>query len=320
MLSILCNNFCRLAKRLPVVLIMTAVTLVSILLAVYITGQQQIKGRIAIVGGNSVSIDSKYLSVKTLKKAPPLSALMKQQYDAVVVVKKSGKIDIKTLRNAQFKNMIYTLLKNSHAATTVQNNDRGVGMNIFGFIMMFLLMGVSVNIFTFADDREQGQLARIATTPISFSSYLAAQVIYCFFVFLPPYLMLVVMKCIGFNIGFSLPQYALLFAALALLAIAFSLLLNTIFKKPDNASMSCNCINMLTTVFSGSFYSFSKDNHVFDNIIKVLPQKQLLNFAQHIQSGDALTHIAPLCYVLLFSLIMFCVALVKLRTQYVKKV
>ena len=307
-------------KRLGPTLTMTAVTLVSILLAVYITGTQQIKGHIVMISetGN-VSVSSKYLSVVTMKKEPPYSSLVKQQYDAYVIDKGNGKYDIKTLKNNQFKNMIVSLLKNPKAPVPAQKTDRGVGVNIVGFMMMSLLMGTFMNLFTFADDKEQGQLMRISASPVSFTGYLAAHCIYCFSMMLPYYLMIALLKAAGFNIGFSLLQYALMLGVIGILGISFALLLNTLIGKPDNANMLGNSLVTLTTVLAGSFFSFSKDNKILDSIIKILPQKQQLDFAQSLQNGEASAHLLSLCYVVVFSILLFAVSCVILRMKYVKK-
>jgi ABC-2 type transport system permease protein len=308
-------------ERLVPVLIMTAITLASIVLAVYVTGTQQVKGHIVIVSQTgTTSVSSKYLSVVTMKKEPPYSALVRQQYDAYVIDKGNGNIDIKTLKNAQFKGLLLQLIKNPKVPIPTQKTDRGVGVNIIGFLMMFLLMGGFMHLFTFAEDKEQGQLVRIATSPVSFAVYIAAHCIYCLSMFLPTYLLIVVMKLIGLNIGFSLLQYALLFVILSVLGISFALLLNTFIKKPDNANMLGNSIVMLTSVLAGSFFSFNKGNSMLDNMIKILPQKEFIDFAQHMQNGDALTHLAPLFYVIVFSAVLFLVAYVKLTSQYVKKI
>lgn len=321
MLSVLINNYCRMLKRLPLMLIMVAVTLVSIILAVYITGTQQVKGHIVFVSKtSSASVNSKYLSIVTMKNEPPYSDLVKQQYDAYVINRGSGNFEIKTLRSDDFKNMVLAVLKNPGVKIPPQSTDRGVGVNIIGFLMMFLLMSTFMNLFTFADDKEQKQLERIAVSPIRFPGYLEAHCIYCLSMFLPQYLMIVILKLAGFDIGFSLLQYALLFAVIGFLGISAAMLLHTLIKKPDNANMLGNSLNVLTSVLAGSFYSFSKNNAVLDNIVKVLPQKQLMDFALHLQNGDSLSHLASLAYVIAFSLVLFAVSCTILTKKYVKRV
>lgn len=319
MLSILKNNYCRVWRRLPVVLLLMVITLVSIVLAVYITGLQQVKGHIVFVSSSAAPVHSESLSVVTMKTEPPYSSLVKQQYDAFVIDKGNGKYEIKTLRSAEFKTMLEAVLKNPGMKIPAQNTDRGAGVNIIGFMMMFLLMSTSMYLFTFADDKEQNQLARIAASPVSFSGYLCAQCLYCLSMFVPYYLMIVILKLMGFGIGFSLLQYALLLTVIGFFGISLSLLLNTLIKKPDNASMLGNSIIILSSILSGSFYSFSKSNAVFDNIVKVLPQKQLMDYALYLQNGTAGAHLLSLLYAIVFSLALFIISCVILNKKYVKK-
>lgn len=321
MLAILKNNYCRMTRRLPATLIMTVVMIASIILAVYVTSMQQIKGHIVLVSGQSASsVNSKDLSITVMKKEPPYSDLVKQKYDAYIIDKGNGKYDIKTLRNNEFKTMLRGVLKNPGMKIPQQKTDRGVGVNIVGFLITFMLMEAFMNLFTFADDKEQGQLERIVTTPVSISGYIAANCIYCLSMFLPAYLTIVVIKEAGYDVGFSLLQYALLLFVIGMLGISSALLFNMFIKKPDNATMLGNAVAILTSVMAGSFYSFSKNNKILDWIVRFLPQKQLLDFAQCMQNKDASSHLIHIWYIAAFIIILFVISCCKLKAEYVKKV
>lgn len=135
---------------------------------------------------------------------------------------------------------------------------------------------------------------------------------------LPEYFLLIILKLCGWNIGFSLLQYAGLMAVLSFLGIAFALLLNTLIKKPDNANMLGNSVTMLTSVLAGSFYSLSKDNKVLDSITKVIPQKQFMDFTMSMQNGTASEHVGAMLYTIGFVLILLVLSVVVLRKKYVK--
>jgi ABC-2 type transport system permease protein len=317
------NNYLRAMPRIVPVIVMTAVTLASIMLAVYITGTQQVKGHIALITQSSAATlpqSSKYLEITVLRKQPPHSDLVKQKYDAYITTDEKGNYHIETLRGSGFKNMVIKLLKNPDAFVNNSETDRGVGVNIIGFMMMFLLMLAFSNLFAFADDKEQGQLRRIAASPASFGWYLAAHCAYCMSLLLPEFLMLAILKWCGWDIGFTLLQYAGLMAVLGFLGISFALLLNTLIQKPDNANMLGNSVTVLTSVLAGSFYSFSKNNAVLDNIMKLLPQKEIMDFAQHMQNGSAWRHSGSILYAIVFSLALFVFSCAVLRRMYVKKV
>lgn len=323
-LAVFKNNWLRTVPRVVPVIVFTAVTLASILFSVYITGMQQVKAHVVFIqeNGSSTAVpeSSQALDVAVMSEKPPRSSLVEQKYDAYVTADGAGNYQIETLRSDNFKSMLLLLLQNPSADISAFQTDRGVGVNIIGFMMMFLLMIAFFNLFAFADDKEQGQLRRIAAAPASFGWYLAAHCVYCLFMLLPEYLLLVVLKLCGWDIGFSLLQYAGLMAVLAFLGISFALLLHTLIKKPDNANMLGNSVTVLTSVLAGSFYSLSKNNAVLDSIIKVIPQKKLMDFAESLQSGGATEHWGSIAYVVAFSLVMFVFSCAVLHRMYVKKV
>lgn len=320
MIHVLKNDFHRVCPRMGSIIAMLVMTIVSIFFAVYVTGIQQVKGHIALVTGSNVSgLDTKYLSVEVMKEKPARSALVRQQYDAFVVDQGNGKFEIDTLRNHDFKNMLQVLLKNPKAQIPALKTDRGVGVNIVGFLMIFLSVSAFFYFFPFAEDKEEGQLLRISASPLSFRRYLAAHFIFCFSSYVPAWLMLAVLQAAGWNIGFSLAQYAGLFLLLGMLGVTFALLMNTFIKKPDNANMFGNSILILTSTLAGCFYSFSKNNAILDNLIKILPQKQYMEFALDVQNGDVASHLFPLFYVLALSALMFGVSYAKLKHDFVER-
>lgn len=320
MTKILKNDFCRIRPRLGSVIAMLVMTFAAIFFAVYVTGIQQVKGRIALVtNSGTAGLDTKYLSVEVMKQKPLPSALVRQQYDAIVTDHGNGKFDIETLRNGDFKNMLQLLLKNPNAKIPAQKTDRSVGVNVVGFLMIFLSTSVFFYFFPFADDKEQGQLLRISASPVSFPRYLASHCIFCLCSFVPAWAMLAAMKAGGCDIGFSLLEYVGLFLLLAIPGISFALLLNTFIKKPDNANMFGNSVLIVTSTLAGCFYSFSKNNAVLDSLIKILPQKQFMDFALNLQNGEAWQHLFPLLYILILSAVMFGAAYAKLKRDYVER-
>jgi ABC-2 type transport system permease protein len=292
-------------------------------LAVHLTDVQQVKGRIVLVtdqSADTLPTSSSRLNIVVSSEKPPHSALVEQKYDAYATIDQNGGYQVETLRSDSYKNMVLTLLKNPDAILKDSRTARGVGANIIGFMMMFLLMQVFANQFAFADDKEQGQLRRITAAPVSFAGYLAAHCIYCLSMFLPEYILLIILKYCGFDIGFTLLEYAGLLAVMGLFGISFALLLNTLINKPDNASMLGRSIIVLTSMLAGSFYLFSKKNILLDLIIKVLPQKQLMNFVEYMERGEAWQHSFSIIYVIALSTALLAASCSVLRMKYIKKV
>lgn len=322
-LTVLKNNYLRTVPRIAAMAVITLVTLATILLAVYMTGLGRIKGRIVLVSDDpeaAEQITSPYLSVKVLSEKPRSSSLLQKKYDAFVTIDAAGEFRIETLKKQEYQQLLLNLLQHSDYKPPLDQKTRGIGANILGFMMMFLLMISISNLFAFADDKEKGQLRRIAAAPVSFTCYLSAQYIYCLSMFLPEYLLLVIIKLCGGNIGFNLGEYALLMGVLALLGISFGLLLHTLIHKPDNANMLGNSVAVLTSILAGSFYSFTRESSLLTHLIKVLPQRQLMDYAQQLENRTAEVHSSSVLYVLMVSLILFGISVISLRRQYVKTV
>lgn len=321
-LSVLKNNYYRTVPRIGPLTLITLVTLASMLFAVYMTGVQQVKGHVVVVSADSsagLPKTSHLLDITVLPEKPPHSELVKQRYDAYVIPDGNGSYQIETLRSEDYEKMILLLLANPDARLPADQTDRGVGVNIIGFMMMFVLMLSFANLFAFADDKEQGQLSRIAVSPASFGCYLMAHCVYGLSFLLPEFLLLVILKQLGWNIGFGILQYAGLMAVVGFLGISFALLLNTLIGKPDNANMLGNSVTVLTSVLAGSFYSFSKNNTALDQVIRLLPQKAVMDFAQALQNGMGWGNAGSILYAVGFSLTLFVVSCTVLRRMYVKR-
>jgi len=163
--NVLKNDYLRTIPRIMTVTVITIVTLTTMVLAVYITGLQQVKGHVALITKNAevLSETSKHLDITILEEKPPRSDLVRQKFDAFVTMDQMGNYQIETLRNKDFKNMVLLLLQNPNADIKDISPQRGVGVNILGFMMMFFLMISFSNLFGFADDKEQGQLRRMVS-------------------------------------------------------------------------------------------------------------------------------------------------------------
>ncbi|HNX61216.1 MAG TPA: ABC transporter permease [Candidatus Limiplasma sp.] len=314
--TVLKNDFARMAQRIGTVITLTIVTLASMLFSLHVSGTQQVMARIAYIpagGAQAAPASSVELSVTVCEQTPPLSDLVQQRYDAYVSADSNGNVTVQTLRNADFQKMLLALLQNPDADFSAYRQNRGTGVNLIGYMMMFLLMLAFANQFAFANDKEQGQLMRVAVSPASMGAYLAAHCCYSLLLTAPEFLLLAVLKLLGYDIGFTLGQFLWLMLLLDSMGIAFALFINTLIRKPDNASMLGNSVAVLTSVLAGSFYAFSKNNVVLDFIVKILPQKQLLDYAEAVQNGVTTGYSDSLAYVLAFTVVLFALSWVFLQ-------
>lgn len=322
-ISVLKNNYLRTRPRIMLLLVMTAIALSSTMLAVYLSGIPHVKGRVVLVTKAETVVSgekSRYLKITVSQTEPPYSALVEQKYDAYVTLERDGSYKIKTLKSKKYEELLLYLLAHPKAEPPEMGYERGIGANIIGFMMLFLIMLSFSNLFVFADDKEQGQIRKVFAAPVSFWGYLMAHVVYCLSLLLPEYILLIILSLSGRNIGFSLTEYAGLIAVIGFFGVSLAMLLYVMIQKSDNATMLGNSITVLATILSGSFYSFSKNNAVLDHIIKVLPQKALMDFLQYLEQGKGLEYCGSIIYVILFSAVLFTISCIRLQKMYVKRV
>ncbi len=314
------NDLLRTLPRLAPTLLIVIITLASMLFGIYCSNQTQIRAKIAYIPGDEISLPlpkNPELQITISEKMPPRSDLIRLKYDALVSVGEDGRYQIETLRGDKFRDMILYLLANPEATVADPASDRGVGVNIVGFMMMFFLVNTMSNLFVFSADREQGQIRRVFASPATFRSYLLGHAAYCLSFLIPPFLLLIFLNVIGVRIGFSLAEYAVLMLLMAIVGMSVGFLLYTGIRKADNATMLGNSILILTTVLSGGFGSFSKENRVLDHILDLLPQKSILQFAIHLQNHAFSSGLLFLLYPVLFSLLLLSLSIILLRREYI---
>lgn len=305
------NNFYRLlAKK---ILIIDAIVFIPLMIAggIYFNSKMETKANIAVVSANEkLNISNKYMNIKTVKKEPSMSELVLNKYDAVVQDKGKGNFKIITIKSDKLKNQLEGFFKNPSLTAKVSNseNKRGVGTSIIGFLIMIVMI-LQINFMLFyPEDRDFGTFKRILISPVNESKYLISQGIFDFVVaFIPTYAVVVLVKYVfNVNIGFSCIQFAGLLALLLLLGTAFALFITSFVDDVDNAAMLGNAIIMITSILSGSFYSFTGDNKILDTLVSAIPFKGYLTLVQGIENGRSLTnYYGQLIYVIAVILVLF---------------
>lgn len=197
---------------------------------------------------------------------------------------------------------------------------RQVGTNIIGYMMMFLLMQGILYGRMFAEDKEKHLMERIAVSPVSFGRYLAGQAIFIWtLVFVPSFIMVCIAKLAGENTGFTLGQFAFLIALGSLLSTCLALFIHSFFKTADTGNMAGSCVAVLTSVLSGTFYDLGAGNTWVDKALYLMPQKNLMRFADTWEKGklnpDAVT---SLIYVIIISVVFISIGMLKTRKDYVR--
>jgi ABC-2 type transport system permease protein len=321
MIGFLKLNCLRLRARKYYLLISGIMTVVSILLAIVLTTKLSFKLNIAVVNNPYASgLPSKYIQLTQTNTAPAMSELVSGKYDGILTYNHDKSYKIFTIKNIEYKKELEMLIKNPAGFAPDTKDVRGVGSNITGYLLMFLLIQCILYMFTLAEDMELKQLDRIASSPISFFKYMIAHFLFTFsLVFVPSIIALAFFRyVINLGIGFSLFQYLLLLCLICAFGTGFSMFINSLFRKADTANMLGSAIVMLTTLLSGSFYSFDKGNPILEKLLWALPQKSILSFTQGLEKGNSIIMMLPqLSYMVLLTIIFVVFSVFKIRKSYV---
>ena len=327
MLVILKNDWKRLMEEKLYVFVSMGLTICAVVAAIVLTSSIETKGNIALIlpinqeisNNTAQFIKSQYFNVSTIETTPPKSELVQNRYDAIVTIGENGTYKVETIKSDEIKAMIYLALENPDTFVPNMQTDRKIGTNIIGYIMMFLLIQGVLYARLFAEDKEKHMIERVVMSPIAFRKYLLGHAAFMIaMIFVPTFCVMTVAQVVGVAIGFSLLTYGVLIAILAILATSFALFLNSFFCVADTANMLGSSLILLSTILAGSFYSFAKEETLFDKLIHVLPQKDFINFTNALEKGSITGAIElQLLYVMALSVIFFSIAVIKTRKDYI---
>lgn len=346
MLNIVKNDWLRMKVQRNYLCVAVALTVCSVIMAVTLTNKLGSQMNLAVVGGESyMPAQTAQIKVTNLEKEPELSQLVQGEYDGAVIFDEDGGYRIETAKPEHFRKELETMLTGQMAVqkskggderfggktqmaqsgetfaseTPLNQSARGVGTNILGYMLMFLLMQGVIYGRLFAEDKEKHQIERIVCSPINFGSYLWGHVLFIMgLVFLPAAGMLTVLALAGVNLGLALWQLLLLVALAAFMSTCFSVCINAFFRSVDTANMIGSCVVVLTSVLSGTFFDMGGIDGWLKKLIYVLPQKNLMVFVdaweKNLNDRGTLT---GLFYVILCAGVFLCIGIIKTRKDYV---
>jgi len=308
-ICIIKNNYLRALANKNQIIVVLLMSFFSILFAVYFTSKLEVKANIAVVTSQeNFQMDSKYIKFKILEKEPAKSELVMNKYDAIVFDRGNGKFDIKTLKSKSFEQMLRNALKDPSSFKPLKSERRGVGTNILGYLIMFILLQGLMFMNFFSEDKQIRTLKRVAISPASIGGFLVAHGLFNYImVYIPTFLVLIISReVLKINIGFSYLQYTFLLGLITLLSTAFALFVSSIVEKVDNVSTAGATIIVLTSLLSGSFYSFNNKNVIFNGFVSLLPQKNFMSLVQGIEQGNSFVNYLPqFSYIIILSLALF---------------
>lgn len=315
------HNIRRAISKKNYILLTILLTFISISLAIYFTSKFEMKGNIAYVtqeGKNDIHVEG--FHIKNINKIPSMSEFVMKKYDAAVIPKENGQIEVKTIKEHDFKEKIERAFQQKSIGSFHQNEVRKVGTNILGYLCMFVLLESIMFMSFFTEDKENRTFTRIVSSPIRIHHYLFAHFLFTFLIVYIQILLILIVEKIVFqvNIGFSYLEYSYLLAILVMIATSFSLFMSTIIETTDNTMMLSSSIIVFTSILSGSFFALKQNDGIVDWFVQILPQKQYLSIIDGVENGyniarygGAITYISFI--ILLF--FMLSIIICKKRVQ-----
>ncbi len=302
------NHFLRLWQDKRILFLYAFLTAGSIIVAVMISSQSAKFANVAVIDDKRLPVlNDQDVDIHYLDHMPLQTDLVTQKYDAFIEMK--DQLIVHTYKNEDFKKQLLFLLTTNHEPFMQMAHQ---GETIFGFMIMFVMMQALFYTTLYGEDKESHMLERIHISGCSLLKYLLSQsIITIVLSWSSTFSILVILHISGFNIGFSLYEYAFLLSLLTLFSTAFAILMNSLFDK-ETTSLSASAIIVLSSLLSGTFYSFIKDDGIIGLCINVLPQKVLLDLSKH------LTHFQQsqwmgLVYLSSLIFIFYSIAIVKER-------
>lgn len=228
-----------------------------------------------------------FFRVETLDEVPPMSQLMRNRYDAVVVDTGNGRADIVTVKSDKFRTELEQALSEPQSFASDTSTNRGVGATIVGYLVMFVLMSGSAFMNFFTDDKVSGTFRRTVTAPIGIRAYLAGQLLFNgVMLFVPTMSVLILLKAgVQVDIGFSYPQYVLLIGLVTTLATAFGFFMASVIENPDDAMAVASSVIVVTSLLGGTLFVFEHDDAFMQVITRLLPQRSLVQIASGLEQG-----------------------------------
>lgn len=277
------------------------ITPVVIAAAIYFSSSFMIKANIGVVGGNDINFNSDEINIVKLENKVPLSDLVKNKYEAVIYFE-NGKAVVQTIKDEEFKNKLERIA-NGEKVTLETGEKRGVAANIVGYITMFVIL-LGVMLYKFFFDDQKGIAKRVISANISYEQYVFSHFASVFLMVLIPTGIITVLSKEVLNLNTSVTALELTFIIMILsfLGSAFGLLMSSLTRSEESATMLGNMINIITTLLAGSFFTIS-NNRIINLIGNIMPQRHILNFTIALENGNSINYIDILC-VIFISLIM----------------
>jgi ABC-type multidrug transport system, permease component len=264
------------------------ITPIVIAAAIYFSSSFMIKANIGVVGGNDINFNSDEINIVRLENKVPLSDLVKNKYEAVISFE-NGKAVVETIKDKEFKNKLERIA-NGEKIKLEDGEKRGVAANIVGYITMFVII-LGVMLYKFFFDDQKGIAKRVISANISYEQYVFSHFVSVFLMVLIPtgIITLISKEVLNLNTSITAIELGFIIMILSFLGSAFGLLMSSVTRSEESATMLGNMINIITTLLAGSFFTIS-NNWFINTIGNIMPQRHILNFTIALENGKGISY------------------------------
>lgn len=319
MISVMKNDWLRTKNNFASTSVMFALILGVIVASFVLAGRTSNFATIAILKEDSAKITSPELNIIQVKEKPLNSELVKGTYDAFVKQEGTNHFAIETIKGSDFKNQLMDILEKQKSKREDNKQKENTGTLLLSYLLMFLLMASLTNMKLFSEDKEKKMFERIVTTPVSYFKVLLGHSFFSFLlIFLPTIVFIFTINLVFKNdLGLSYVQLSFLLLLICTFATTLALFITAIFKEGDKANMFGSLFIIITTILSGSFFSFEGGNRWLAKIIQFLPQKRFLLLFKEVEASQHVQTLLPnLIYILVFTLLFFVLAIRVTKKNY----
>ncbi|MFW2490635.1 ABC transporter permease [Clostridium chromiireducens] len=301
MINIIKGILYRMINNKSYLIMPIVITPIIIAISIYFSSSLVAKYNIGVIGDYSANFNSDEVNITRLENKVPLSDLVKNKYEAVISFK-NGKVIVDTIKGNDFKSKIERLV-NGERITNEDSEKRGVVSNIVGFITMFII-ALGVLLYRFFFDDKKGISRRIISTNITYVQYILSHFISVFLMIFVPTVTITILSRVMLDLDTRVTsvELILIIFVLSLFSSAFGLLMSTVTKQMQSASMLGMMINVITTLLSGSFFTIS-NNKLVSLFGSIMPQRHILEYTISLENGK-FSNYTDIASVILISIVM----------------
>ena len=297
-------NLYRMIHNKAFLLMPFVITPIIICCAMYFSSNVVVNPTIGVVNKTTLSNDIKNVNIVNLNEKVPLSDLVKNKYDAVVYFD-NDKVTVDTIKGQDYKERVEKLFNGENTKLN-DNENRSAGVNIIGYVSMFLLF-LGGKLYKFFFDDKMFISKRIISCGMSYSEYAVSHAASVFLmIFVPTCIVTILFKEL-FNINTNITDLEFIFIIflLCFLSSSFGFLIASLVDNDTNAGMLGNMIIIAASLISGSIVNIS-NNKIINALGSVIPQKYLISTAISFENNNV--NITSILFVLLSSVIMMVIA------------